>query len=103
MTRMEIRQRYTQLKRSLTNRFLQIEEVMKEIECSENYARKLVHDLMLTGHVTEKKFKGPRGKPKGKFTWNGDKEVPTATPEKQTPPAKFKRTDPLIIALYGKA
>jgi hypothetical protein len=96
--------RYAELKKMMGDRAMFIEDIMRELRTSENYTRKLVNDLVYSGHVKEIKILTTRGRDKTKFQWEGCKPPPSEYTRSIKPATnvKIKRTDPLMIALYGE-
>ncbi|MFZ6654067.1 hypothetical protein [Undibacterium sp. TJN19] len=99
----DIAERYAQMARILNGKFLFIEDIMQQLRTSENYARKLVADLLYSGHIVQEATPGLRGRTKLKFTWQPGKPAPVEYTRKQRVSIKVQRTDPLMIALYGAA
>ena len=96
--------RYAELKKMMGDRAMFIEDIMRELRTSENYARKLMNDLVFSGHVHQINVPVARGRNRTKFAWSGNKPAPSEYTRSSKPAAdqKFKRTDPLMIALYGE-
>jgi|GEM_PF-1336629 len=102
--RNDIAVRYAQVAQILSDKFLFIEDIMHELRTSENYARKLISDLCFSGHVVQRATPTPRGRSKLQFGWHSGKPAPTVYTRQIKPSSeKIRRTDPLMIALYGEA
>ena len=102
--RNDVSERYSQLAKILSGKFLFIEDIMRELRTSENYARKLIGDLCFSGHVVHESVPTPRGRSKLRFSWQAGKPAPTSYTRQQTVSKEcVRRTDPLMIALYGEA
>jgi len=102
--RNDIAVRYAQVAKILSDKFLFIEDIMHELRTSENYARKLISDLCFSGHVVQRAIPNTRGRSKMQFGWYSGKPAPTMYTRQIKPSKdKIRRTDPLMIALYGEA
>ncbi len=100
--RQELASRYSQVAQVLTDKWLYIEDIMRELSTSQNYTRKLIGDLVFSGHVLQRPTPNGRGRFKTQFSWHPGKPAPTTYTRQFTPPqADIRRTDPLMIALYG--
>jgi len=100
----ELRERYAMVAQVLTDKWLYIEDIMVELRTSENYARKLVGDLVFSDHVLQRPIPTARGRNRKQFSWHSGKPVPTTYTRQFTPQQiDICRTDPLMIALYGPA
>ncbi|MBC3906249.1 hypothetical protein [Undibacterium umbellatum] len=100
--RREIAERYKQVAQVLTDKWLYIEDIMYELRTSENYSRKLIADLVFSGHVLQRPIPNGRGRNRMQFSWNAGKPAPTVYTRQFTPAqVDIRRTDPLMIALYG--
>lgn len=101
--RQDVAKRYSQVAQVLTGNWLYIEDIMHELSTSQNYARKLIGDLVYSGHVQQRPIPNGRGRFKTQFSWQTGKPVPTKYTRQFTPPqVDIRRTDPLMIALYGQ-
>ncbi len=102
MVRLDLSERYIQLSRILEGRQLALSEIKDELSVSENYARKLVSDLVLSGNIIQTKVKSESwGRPVLRFTWAKGSVTPTEYTRKISAPVIVKNSDPLILALYS--
>ncbi|MFZ6655865.1 hypothetical protein [Undibacterium sp. TJN19] len=101
--RNDVAARYQQMHDILFGNAMFIEEIMTKLRTSENYARKLVGDLMHSGHIGANPIPNKRGRTTQQFYWVPGKPVPTESTRKPKIEVKIERTDPLMIALYGQA
>lgn len=100
--RRELAERYSQVAQVLTDKWLYIEDIMAELRTSQNYTRKLIGDLVFSGHVLQRPIPNGRGRFKTQFSWHSGKPAPTMYTRQFTPARiDIRRTDPLMIALYG--
>lgn len=100
--RRELAERYSQVAQVLTDKWLYIEDIMRELQTSQNYTRKLIGDLVFSGHVLQRPIPNGRGRFKTQFSWHSGKPAPTMYIRQFTPAQiDIRRTDPLMIALYG--
>ena len=102
--RQHVSARYAQVKQMMGSKEMFIEDIMRELRTSEKYARKLMNDLVFSGYVNQINVPVARGRNRTKFAWSGNKPAPSEYTRSSKPAAdqKFKRTDPLMIALYGE-
>lgn len=100
----QISERYTQVKQMMGNRTMVIQDIIREMQISENYARRMINDLVFSGHIAENKIRLPNNRQKALYRWQDGKEAPSEYTRSFSPAVnvKFKRTDPLMIALYGE-
>ncbi|MCH8622512.1 hypothetical protein [Undibacterium sp. TS12] len=103
--KIDIAQRYAQVAQLLSDKFLFTEEIQHALHTSNNYTRKLLTDLCYSGHLVQERVRVAQGRFRSRFRWQAGKAIPTSftrqnmVPKKQT----IRRTDPLMIALYGEA
>ena len=99
-----ISERYAQVKNTMGNRTMVIQDIIREMQISENYARRMINDLVFSGHVIENKIRLPNNRERALYRWADGKEAPSEYTRSFNPAVsvKFKRTDPLMIALYGE-
>lgn len=103
MARLDVSDRYTQVSKVLNGKWLAVTELTELLDTSENYARKLVSDLVLSGNVEVRKVDpvSGRGRQIMEYTWVAGSPIPEQyTRAMQTAPMP-KNTDPLILALYS--
>lgn len=102
MIKQDVAARYAQIRKILLNEEKPIVDIMQEMGSSENYTRKLIADLVFSGHVLQRPIPNGRGKNRMQFSWHADKPAPTVYTRQLTPAhVDIRRTDPLMIALYG--